>query len=95
VAVVEQDMHGDEVMIIPAESWPAVRAEVSDLLDAVERGGLDAAIRWMTSRGLQWATPRQRGRGDPLGPSSPPPVRAAANPAYMTVTSRVSNAPTS
>lgn len=58
--VAADDLHGQDVLIIPAQSWPAVRSEVADLLDAVEAGGFDAAVRWMTSRGLRWSVP---GRG--------------------------------
>lgn len=77
--VAADDLHGQDLMVIPAESWPRVRAEVADLLDAVELGGLDAAVRWMSSRGLAWSTPR-RGEGvNPSGRGSPPSVRAAAD----------------
>jgi hypothetical protein len=37
--VAADDLHGYDLTVIPAESWPAVRAEVADLLDAVELGG--------------------------------------------------------
>lgn len=56
--IVAEDMHGADVLVIPAESWPAVRAEVAGLLDAAEIGGLDAAQRWLTARGLAWSLPR-------------------------------------
>lgn len=61
--IVAQDIRGDDVLVIPAESWPRVRAEVADLLDAVELGGLGAAMRWMNSRGLAWFAPPARGEG--------------------------------
>lgn len=68
--VAADELHGEDVMAIPAESWPAVRAEVADLLDAVELGGVEAAVRWMASRSLAWSIPcGSGGRGrTPLAP---------------------------
>lgn len=84
--IVAQDMRGDDVLVIPSESWPRVRSEVAGLLDAVELGGLDAAIRWMTSRGLAWSAPSRAPGVYPLpgGPSSP--GFGAARDAYDTGT---------
>jgi hypothetical protein len=45
-------MHGDDQLIIPAESWPAVRTELAELLVTAESGGAAAARRWLKSRGL-------------------------------------------
>jgi len=50
--IVAEDLHGEDVLLIPAVSWPRVRAELADLLDTVETGGPAAAQRWMCSRGL-------------------------------------------
>jgi hypothetical protein len=47
-------MHGGDQQIIPAESWPVVRAELADLLDTAESGGAAAARRWLESRRLEW-----------------------------------------
>jgi hypothetical protein len=55
--IAQQDMHGDDQLIIPADSWPAVRAELADLLDTAERDGPAAARRWLQARGLRWLQP--------------------------------------
>lgn len=80
--VVAEDQHGADVLVIPAESWPRVRAEVADLLDAVEVGGMDAAITWMDSRGLSWSRPKTG--GDPPPEGGRPAERAAARKIYGT-----------
>lgn len=59
--IVAEDLRGDDVLVIAPESWPAVRPHVADLLDAVEVGGLPAAQRWLSSRGLSWSTPSPPG----------------------------------
>lgn len=63
--IVAEDLRGDDVLAIAPESWPAVRLHVADLLDTVELGGLPAAQRWLTSRGLRWSLPSQRRGIDP------------------------------
>ena len=55
--IAQEDMHGDDQLVIPAESWPTVRAELADLLDTAESGGAAAARRWLESRGLHWIAP--------------------------------------
>jgi len=52
--IAQQDMHGDDQLIIPSECWPAVRTELAELLDTAESGGAAAARRWLESRGLHW-----------------------------------------
>jgi hypothetical protein len=52
--IAQQDMHGDDQLIIPAESWPVVRAELADLLEVAEDGGADGARDWLQARGLAW-----------------------------------------
>jgi hypothetical protein len=37
--IAQQDMHGDDQLIIPSECWPAVRTELAELLDTAESGG--------------------------------------------------------
>lgn len=58
--IVAEDMHGKDVLAIAPESWPAVRAEVADLLNAAELGGPAAAISWLNSRGAKWNMPSTR-----------------------------------
>jgi hypothetical protein len=52
--IAQQDMHGEDQLIIPSECWPAVRTELAELLDTAEWGGAAAARRWLESRGLHW-----------------------------------------
>ncbi|WP_344422383.1 protein rep [Pseudonocardia ailaonensis] len=49
-----EDMGGEDQLALPAETWEAIRDEVPDLLDAVELGGVEAAERWLKSRGLAY-----------------------------------------
>ena len=55
--IVEQDMHGEDVLAIAPEAWPQVREQVAELLDVAELGGVTAAINWLNSRGLEWIIP--------------------------------------
>jgi hypothetical protein len=52
--IVDQDQHGDDVLILPPETWLAVRERVAELLDAAEVDGAVGAIRWLDTRGLAW-----------------------------------------
>lgn len=74
--IIAEDRGGEDVMVIPTESWPCVRAEAADLHDPVELHGLDGAARWMASRGLRRSVSC---RGAIPGPGSPTSVRAAAD----------------
>ena len=49
----------------PPGVWPSVRVQAADLLDAVEVGGVAAAIQWMAARGLTWGVPAPPGTADP------------------------------
>jgi hypothetical protein len=53
--IAAQDMYGEDQLVIPAESWPAVRAELADLLDTAEDGGVAAARLWLDRRQLAWS----------------------------------------
>ncbi|WP_433506759.1 protein rep [Pseudonocardia halophobica] len=69
--IVSEDLHGDDVLALEPQSWPLVRAEVADLLDALETGGVPAAARWLDSRGARWHRPGGV-------PPTPPPPRQRA-----------------
>ena len=56
--IVEEDQHGDDALILPSETWEAVRDRVADLLDAAEVDGVAGAIDWLDRRGLRWIRPR-------------------------------------
>lgn len=68
--IVSEDMHGDDQIALPAETWAAMRDEVADLLDAVELGGLAAAESWLRSRGLAYRVVAVSGP-DTIGPPRP------------------------
>jgi hypothetical protein len=55
--IVEADQHGDDALILPSETWEAVRDRVADLLDAAEVDGVAGAIDWLDRRGLRWIPP--------------------------------------
>ncbi len=57
--IVTEDEHGATVLYIAPESWPAVRDQVAELLDATETGGLLEACRWLTSRGIGYRLPKE------------------------------------
>jgi hypothetical protein len=67
------DLHGDEVLALPGETWRVVRRSslAADLLDAAEREGPDGAIRGLDSRKLIYfkASP---GLGQSDRPGAPP-----------------------
>ncbi|RTL66805.1 MAG: hypothetical protein EKK42_15565 [Pseudonocardiaceae bacterium] len=52
------DLAGDDQVVLPAATWKAVRDRVTDLLDALEIGGIDAAVRWLRSRSLAYQLAR-------------------------------------
>ncbi|GAA1839741.1 hypothetical protein GCM10009836_18660 [Pseudonocardia ailaonensis] len=53
--IVETDMGGEDQLALPAETWEAIRDDVADLLDAAEIGGVEAAEKWLQSRGLKYS----------------------------------------
>jgi hypothetical protein len=56
--IVEEDQHEEDALILPAETWEAVRDRVAELLDAAEVDGVDGATRWLSSGGLAWTQAR-------------------------------------
>lgn len=68
--IAEQDMGGDDVLALPAETWQQIRgsAIAVQLLEVAEAGGHHAARRWLAHLGLPVhevtaAPPRRRRRG--------------------------------
>jgi hypothetical protein len=68
--IVNEDRHGESVLILPKESWAAVRHEAEDLLEIYEEQGLPGAERWLRSRGLAYKIP---GQGRSVDGSTPSP----------------------
>ena len=67
--IVEEDQHGNDALILPPETWDAVRDRVSELLDAAEVGGVAGAMRWLDRQGLRWFCPDRHRTGPPPGHS--------------------------
>jgi hypothetical protein len=57
--IAQEDQHGDDAVILPPETWEAVRDRVAELLDAAEADGVTGAILWLDRRGLRWIWPRE------------------------------------
>src|SRR5690606_11519410 len=70
--IVSEDLKGEDLFVLPAETWEAVRDEIEDLLDVIELEGVEAGERWLRSRGLAYSRPGGgQGRassGSPTGP---------------------------
>ena len=58
--IVQQDLHGENVLIIPADVWVALRYRITELLTVAEVGGVEAILQWLNRRGLEWIVPRAR-----------------------------------
>lgn len=50
--IVDEDLGGDDLIVLDGHSWRLVRRVQTELLDAAERAGLIGAIRWLTDRGI-------------------------------------------
>ncbi|MEQ3551169.1 protein rep [Pseudonocardia nematodicida] len=75
--IVEDDMGGEDTLVLPRESWREIRNHSEELLTAAERDGASGAIVWLNDRGLSWswATPFKR-LPPPPGPRVAPGSRA-------------------
>lgn len=63
--IVSKDMQGEDLLVLPAETWKAIRdADIVGLLDCIELGGVGAGIRWLRSRGLAFSVPEPRPPAD-------------------------------
>jgi hypothetical protein len=60
----DEDHHGDDVLAIDRDAWPAVAAELEDLLSVAESRGVAGAKAWLSVRGVTWRdmTPAPRRR---------------------------------
>ncbi len=55
--IAQQNQHGQNVLIIPRDSWQRTYVQLADLLDMTELHGVDGAKRWLRSRGLTFLVP--------------------------------------
>jgi hypothetical protein len=65
--IAEDELGDDDELILPPETWRAVRGDQVQLLLAAEDGGVGGAIAWLEARGLDWigkAPPGAAARGD-------------------------------
>ena len=56
-AIAEEDLQGEDVAILPAESWRMVEPRATELLSVCERQGPDGARAWLDAHGIQWWRP--------------------------------------
>lgn len=55
--VVDEDLQGHDVAVIPVESWPVVEPRAAELLAVTEREGPEGAHRWLDALGVRWWRP--------------------------------------
>ncbi|WP_239028763.1 protein rep [Pseudonocardia acidicola] len=53
-AIAAEDMGGDDLLALPAETWRAVRDRAEVLLGLAEQAGLLGVMAWLAYRGLAW-----------------------------------------
>lgn len=70
-AIVAEELDGEDVAVLPRETWEVVEPRATELLAVTERGGADAARRWLDALGVQWWHPTgltdQHRYGEPPG----------------------------
>ncbi len=55
--IAADDLDGEDVAVIPRESWRAVQPRAVELLSVTESDGPEAARRWLDSLGIKWYRP--------------------------------------
>lgn len=55
--IAAQDLDGENVAVLPRETWPVVEPRAAELLDVTERHGVDAARAWLDDLGVEWWLP--------------------------------------
>lgn len=55
--IADQELGGDDVAILPRETWAAIRRRAMELKHAVEYEGIEAAYAWLERTGLPWFRP--------------------------------------
>jgi hypothetical protein len=66
--IVAEDLEGQDVAVLPRESWTVVEPRATELLSVTEREGAAGAWRWLDALGVEWWRPTgltdSRRRGD-------------------------------
>lgn len=57
--IVAEDLQGDDLVLLPPETWAVVRHRSWEVLDHAEQG-LEALTNWLDSCGLRWFDPPKR-----------------------------------
>jgi Replication protein len=55
--IVAEELQGEDVAIIPAQSWDEVEPHATELLSVCERQGPDGARAWLDVHGIEWWRP--------------------------------------
>ena len=55
--IADEELQGEDVAVIPSESWRVVEPCATDLLSATETGGPAAARAWLDDLGVEWWAP--------------------------------------
>lgn len=63
--VAAEEPGGEDVLVLPLDTWRAVRGRAWELLDLAETRGVGAVVDYLDARGLDWTT----------GRTAPPPGR--------------------
>jgi hypothetical protein len=70
--IAEEELGGEELLLMPKETWRVVYPEADDLLATAERDGIEGAQAWLRARGLDWLLPLRLPQPD--GPRHDPTV---------------------
>jgi hypothetical protein len=69
--IAESELEGEDVAVIPRDSWVVVERRATELLSVTEREGAEGAHRWLDALGVEWWHPTgltdQRRHGEPPG----------------------------
>ncbi len=52
-----EDLQGEDVAVIPRESWRTVEPRAAELLSVTERLGAPGARSWLDELGVEWWRP--------------------------------------
>ena len=55
--IADEELQGEDVAVIPSESWRVVEPRATDLLSVTETGGPAAAREWLDALGVEWWEP--------------------------------------
>lgn len=55
--IAAEDLEGEDVAVLPSESWRVVEPHAAELLAVTERGAAAAARAWLDERGITWWHP--------------------------------------